>query len=117
MIDGLGQWDDCSVWVWLGSPNYSQLTVDDLTLTSAGCLTVGRDDNGLFIILQWSHSHSSSSRVPKSTMKGQASLCSHFPSLCSQHRASHMALHQFPGVKNKFHLLRGGTTMSHCLGV
>lgn len=76
MIDGLGQWDGCSAWGWQGSlVHYSQLMADDLTRTSAGCLPVGRDNNSLFIILQWAHSQSSSSRVPKSTMKGQAPLC------------------------------------------
>lgn len=50
VIDGLGQWDGCSPRCWRGSLLHcSQLSVDDLIRTSAGCLTVGRSGKGLFI--------------------------------------------------------------------
>lgn len=67
----------------------------------------------VLLILVGAHSLNGGCRVPKSTVKGRASLCKHFPRLFAMQGKSYGQA-RFQELRNKLRLLMGGATESHC---
>lgn len=107
--------DGCSPWCWLGNLMHCRERM------SARWLAVAWDNKGSSFRACVAYASGSSftlsggCRVPKSTMRGRASLCKHFPRLFAM-RVIWPSPISGASLRNKLHLLLGGATESRCQG-